>query len=178
MILAKTPSEIQRYVSVRETELGLGVFAREFIDIGNTIAIVQGQLIYDPNYHSEYCIEMGPEESLDPDPPFRYLNHSCDPNCWIYSNYEDDEDFIEEDELGLYVCRTIYPGEEITIDYGWPASSAIPCRCGSDCCRGWIVNPEELPTVLAANERERQKDWIVIDQPIASGNPNPEIILL
>ena len=86
MILAKTNDEIERYVSVRETHIGLGVFAREFMEAGDTIALIHGELIHDPDYNSEYCIEMSPEESLDPDPPFRFLKHSCDPNCWIYSN--------------------------------------------------------------------------------------------
>ena len=27
----------------------------------------------------------------------------------------------------------------MTIDYAWPADSAIRCQCGSENCRGWIV---------------------------------------
>ena len=79
--------------------------------------------------------------------------------------------------MGLYVCRTIYPGEEITIDYGWPAVSAIPCLCGSERCRGWIVNMEELPELLKAREYQPEKDRIIVEQPRAKGNPNPEIVI-
>ena len=36
----------------------------------------------------------------------RYLNHDSKPNAWF-------------DAYDLYARRTIAPGEEITIDYGW-----------------------------------------------------------
>jgi uncharacterized protein len=58
-------------------------------------------------------------------------NHSCSPNAAIYS-----------DGAGRIQClRSIRPGEEVTIFYGWvtlnqPARD--PCRCGSEQCRGFI----------------------------------------
>jgi hypothetical protein len=44
--------------------------------------------------------------------------------------------------------RTIEPGEELTIDYAWPAEAAIPCACGAAGCRCWIVAAEELRVVM------------------------------
>jgi hypothetical protein len=58
-------------------------------------------------------------------------NHSCQPNAAIYSSGE-----------GRIQCeRTILPGEEVTIFYGWvthgePARD--PCLCGAATCRGTI----------------------------------------
>lgn len=53
----------------------------------------------------------------------------------------------EEQRRGANVrveaLRTIRKGEEITVDYAWPASWAIPCHCGSKNCRGWIVDKNE-----------------------------------
>ena len=47
--------------------------------------------------------------------------------------------------LQIATCSS---GEELTIDYAWPANAAIVCRCGAGTCRGWIVSPEELSDVL------------------------------
>jgi SET domain-containing protein len=58
-------------------------------------------------------------------------NHSCSPNAALYSDGE-----------GRIVCtRSIAPGEEVTIFYGWVTRNEPerdPCLCGSDGCRGFI----------------------------------------
>jgi SET domain-containing protein len=58
-------------------------------------------------------------------------NHSCNPNAAIYS-----------DGAGRIQCtRSIAPGEEVTIFYGWVTINdreRDPCRCGSARCRGFI----------------------------------------
>jgi hypothetical protein len=59
--------------------------------------------------------------------PFRYINHSCDPNVAIRG------------ERTVYALRNISPGEEITMDYSLTECQdewMIPkCRCGSSNCR-------------------------------------------
>lgn len=58
-------------------------------------------------------------------------NHSCEPNAALYSSGE-----------GRIRClRTILPGEEVTIFYGWVTQNEPgrdPCLCGSPRCRGTI----------------------------------------
>jgi SET domain-containing protein len=54
--------------------------------------------------------------------------------------FEDDVDA----ELWIEAIRDIMPGEELTIDYAWPADRGAKCLCGSPQCRGWIVDPAEL----------------------------------
>lgn len=58
-------------------------------------------------------------------------NHSCSPNAALYSDGE-----------GRIQCiRTILPGEEVTIFYGWVTQNEPgrdPCRCGARNCRGFI----------------------------------------
>jgi hypothetical protein len=58
-------------------------------------------------------------------------NHSCSPNAALYSSGE-----------GRIQClRTILPGEEVTIFYGWVTLNEPgrdPCLCGSAGCRGSI----------------------------------------
>jgi hypothetical protein len=46
--------------------------------------------------------------------------------------------------VAVETLRSIVAGEELTIDYGWPAEQAIPCGCGAEDCRGWVVAEEEL----------------------------------
>jgi len=58
-------------------------------------------------------------------------NHSCNPNAAIFS-----------DGPGRVQCtRSISPGEEVTVFYGWVSHNEPrrdPCRCGSPGCRGYI----------------------------------------
>ena len=58
-------------------------------------------------------------------------NHSCAPNAALFSSGE-----------GRIEClRTIAPGEEVTIFYGWVTRNEPgrdPCRCGTPGCRGTI----------------------------------------
>ena len=131
-------------ILVRETSVGKGIFAGRAFPENAVICEITGRIIHDENYASEYCFDLGDDQQLEPDEPYRYVNHSCEPNC--------DYDYLEE-RLGdgrvvktpiLSALRNIMPGEELTIDYRWPASNAIPCCCGQLACRGWIVAEEEL----------------------------------
>jgi SET domain-containing protein len=58
-------------------------------------------------------------------------NHSCEPNAAIYSSGAG----------RIRATRTILPGEEVTIFYGWVSSNEPgrdPCLCGAPGCRGTI----------------------------------------
>ena len=131
-------------VSVGKSEFGLGVFAARSFRARQRIAHIRGKHFDDPEYGSDYCIGIG-EAALEPYPPFRFLNHCCRPNCELLEIEFEDEQGERTSELWLEACTTIRPGEELTIDYAWPAEVAIPCGCGDPECRGWIVAAEELP---------------------------------
>ena len=58
-------------------------------------------------------------------------NHSCHPNAAIYSSGAG----------RIQATRTILPGEEVTIFYGWVSENEPgrdPCLCGASGCRGSI----------------------------------------
>lgn len=132
------------FMEVRDTEVGKGLFATELIEHEEALGVVEGKVFDDPNYGSDYCIGLEGNLSLEPGEPFRFLNHSCEPNCeLVYWEYED----TDERELMLHALRDIKAGEQLTIDYGWPASSAIQCKCGAASCRGWVVSECELEDV-------------------------------
>ena len=138
--MAQTENELGVPVIVGETPVGFGVFARRAFRKGKPVGRIRGQLLDDREYTSDYCMEIGDDLTLEPAYPFRYLNHSCEPNCEIIEV----EDEFGESSLWLYTCRPITVGEHLTIDYAWPADNAIPCRCGSGKCRGWIVDLDEV----------------------------------
>ncbi len=83
-------------------------------------------------------------------------NHSCRPNATIYSKGE-----------GRIEClRTIIPGQEVSIFYGWVTRNEPErdvCRCGAANCRGFInfdVSDEEarnFETSTPAGAQFRQK---------------------
>jgi uncharacterized protein len=68
----------------------------------------------------------------------RFINHSCDPNCWVE---------VEEGRIWIIALRDIAKGEELTFDYGFDIEfwKEHPCRCGSAQCVGYIVSQEQWP---------------------------------
>jgi hypothetical protein len=134
-------------VEVGPARFGLGVFARRAIVADEIIGEITGKIIHKVGYGSEYCIDLDPGRVLEPAEPFRYVNHSCDPNCEIFS-WDDAFDDITPDRVFLTSLRVTQPDEELTIDYAWEAEAAIPCGCGSANCRRWIVDEAELDRVL------------------------------
>jgi len=132
-------NDLNATLKVGPARLGLGVFARRAIVGGESVGEVTGLVHDDPDYTTDYCMDLGNDLSLEPDAPLRYLNHSCEPNCelvLIETEEEDGSDGIPE--IWLETVRPIAPGEEMTIDYGWPADTEVRCLCGSPRCRGWI----------------------------------------
>lgn len=129
---------------VRTTHLGKGVFARKRFRKSQIVGEAIGKIIINAEYDSRYCVELSDTHVLEPGAPFRYLNHSCEPNCELFS-WEPDEWGDESHRVFVQALRTIQPGEELTIDYAWQAEAAIPCLCSAANCRGWIVDVSELP---------------------------------
>lgn len=151
------PLETSRSIRVGKSVCGKGVYAARDLPGDHIVGQILGRVIDDPEYTSSYCIDLGGDQSLEPRSPFRYLNHSCTPNCLLTlydCEYEDGSPAPAE--LCLETLRPVKTGEELTIDYAWSADGAIPCLCGSPGCRGWIVDPDELPQLLkreAAKQR-------------------------
>lgn len=61
--------------------------------------------------------------------PAGYINHSCDPNVFVYS--------VERQRF-ILAMRDIAAGEELTFDYSINAADGAvwDCRCGAVNCRG------------------------------------------
>ena len=129
-------------VRVGQTALGNAVFAELAFERGDEIGRIDGDVIDDPQYESNYGMDLGGTLTLEPVAPFRFLNHSCEPNCELVMDEEGEDGKFPS--MWLCALADIAPDDELTIDYCWPAKSAIPCACNRPTCRGWIVDPEEL----------------------------------
>jgi hypothetical protein len=117
---------------------GNGLFATERIEAGRCLGKVPGRVLRLDQVTPEqtcYLMDLGRNKVLYPFSPFRNLNHSCNPNAQL--SYCEGKMYVD-------VIRTILPGQQITIDYGWNHEDAIPCGCRSRRCRGWIVAADEL----------------------------------
>lgn len=132
-------------VRIKKTHVGNGVFATRPYRKDQVIGQMTGSVITDDNYDPDYVVDLGKAGVLEPAPPFRFLNHSCQPNAALI---EYDAEPGDNPTMWVEALRAIQPGAQITIDYGWPADSAIPCLCGAAKCRGWVVAESELPKVL------------------------------
>jgi hypothetical protein len=137
-------------VRVGQAKYGLGVYATRAFAAEESIGQVQGYIIRDPYYSSDYCISLSDDYSLEPAAPYRFVNHSCTPNCQLVQYDIEDKGETVPAEIWLETIRPISDSEQLTIDYAWQASGAILCGCDSERCRGWIVAGEErdqLPSV-------------------------------
>jgi uncharacterized protein len=146
----------RRGLRIGRTNVGKGVFATRKIVDGTCIGEIEGQIIHDASYESRYSFDLDNGNQLEPAPPFRYVNHSCEPNCafeLISVSPELDscslpgkhnETVKLHRKLLLFAICDIDIGDELSIDYNWPATFAIRCQCKAPSCRGWIVNPKHL----------------------------------
>jgi uncharacterized protein len=117
---------------------GHGVFAREPILRGTVILRIDDSRVIDSDHPLRpECGESPVYRDFLPDgtvvlmpTPERYLNHSCNPNCYISS--------VRRQRL-LLSNRDIAAGEELVVDYALNAIDGDhwQCRCGAIGCRGY-----------------------------------------
>ncbi len=131
---------------VRSSIHGYGVMATRRFAPGELIAEVDG-IVWreEEDLDDRYSLWIDDGIYLDMVDQTRWINHACDANAEI----EADVDGQGGAWARITATRAIEPGEEITYDYGFPLELAEPCSCGSAACRGWIVDAEELPKLLA-----------------------------
>ncbi len=135
---ANLTDKLRKRVKVKMTKVGRGVFARRSIEADAIIGEIDGHIM-NADFESDYGMDLGGKAVLDPLPPFRFLNHSCEPNCELVQWKRRKVRGKKLPKLWLVATREIQVGEELTIDYSWPEEAAVPCLCGSEQCRGWVA---------------------------------------
>lgn len=129
-----------------------GVYAPRKYAPGDHLLPLRGRV--GPN-KSRYSIQVGIERHLDPEgrlngrtsapAPWKYLNHSCDPNLQI-----------DLDASCFTALRGIESGEELTFNYlttEWEMASPFRCLCRTASCHEMIqgfkfLSPEEQEQLL------------------------------
>lgn len=78
----------------------------------------------------------------------KYINHSCDPNCYPE---------IKHGAIWIFALRDIQSGEELTYDYGFQRMGweDHPCRCGKKNCFGFIVAHEHWSSIRKTKRYQR-----------------------
>jgi SET domain-containing protein len=134
---------------------GMGVFAREPIPAGTTVAgfggcVVDGQELgrLDEVVRT-HALQIDDDLFIVSEPPFDdadYVNHSCDPNCGIVGS------------VLLVTTRAVESGEELCFDYAMTDTDdydEFACSCGTARCRGTITSADWKEPEL----RDRYRGW-------------------
>lgn len=122
-------------------EKGNGVFCKKEIKAGTVIGDYLGKVINITEYDIEtdkkelYLMYFSDNAFIYPNlkkPGVHLINHSCDPNCWIY---------IFHGHTLFFALKKINPDEEFTISYllcpkEICKSCTHICKCGSKNCTG------------------------------------------
>ena len=132
---------------VKSTIHGYGLIATRAFRAGEVIADVDGvPLRRSELQNDDYCLLITDDIFFDMVDQTRWINHSCDPNCEVDADVDQDGRVWAR----LEAVRDIAAGEELTYDYAFASEYAIPCHCGSDLCRGLIIDPDEVPMQAVA----------------------------
>ncbi|KAL4228619.1 Histone-lysine N-methyltransferase [Mactra antiquata] len=132
----------------RSTIHGRGLFCKRSIDAGEMIIEYAGELIRtsmtdmrEKYYESKgigcYMFRIDDTDVVDATmkgSAARFINHSCDPNCYSKVITVDNRKHIV-----IFAMKQIFRGEELTYDYKFPIEEVkIPCTCGSKKCRKYL----------------------------------------
>ena len=137
-------------VTVHPAATGMGLFALKAAEPGTALAELDGTVGATPTL---YSIEMGPNSHLHPFAEvlqandlhrcrWRFLNHSCAPNCWI-------------DGRTLRALHRIEADEQLTFDYNtteWSMDAPFACACGA--CSGAAIRGYAHLTAAERAQRE------------------------
>lgn len=135
------------FLYVAETKYtGHGLFTRRAFRKGDHVCNITGTIRKYVIRTREDCFRYPNwyqlDENLwcDPDYPFDYPNHSCDPNCLVVG-----QSFI--------AVRDIQPEDELTVDYSPTEATEhweMECNCHNSNCRGVIRSIQFLPLEIFA----------------------------
>jgi len=143
------------YIEVKECDLGRGVFAVAPVPQEKLLLKFEGgYLTFDEQCQMDdeaNSLQIGKDLYINTNAPGVYVNHSCNPNCYINS------------DLWLVSFRHIEVGEQLSFDYSttmlerhWEMKD---CRCGSVVCRGTIRDFDTLP--IETQDWYLRQGWVM-----------------
>ena len=100
------------------------------------------QAIYQKSGLADYMFRTGADEVIDATVHgcrARYINHSCDPNCFAVVTLPELYQHGKGRRVFVYSKRRILIGEELTYDYCFSTDEGlVRCLCGMSACRGHL----------------------------------------
>ena len=134
---------------------GKGIFAREAIAAGTTIAGFGGHVVDRAELDALdediriHALQIDDDLFIASVPPFDdadFVNHSCEPNCGIVGS------------VLLVTMRDVEAGEELCFDYAMTDSDdydEFDCSCGTPRCRRVVSGADWKDPEL----RDRYRGW-------------------
>lgn len=128
---------------------GWGVFTEEFIPAGDFVIEYKGEIVTKPEAEirfakytalglPDYLFTMDQTAICDATmrgSMARFVNHSCDPNCYSTIVFH-----AGRKRIGIFALRDIKVGEELCYDYKFQEdldpNNKLKCNCGSSNCKG------------------------------------------
>lgn len=128
-------------IEIREGKNGKMVCTTEPIVKGAIICRFQGKPVdylqtLELGNQESFALQIGSNAYLLLEPPYRYFNHACEPNCGLTP------------ELELISLKNIDKDDELRYDYSTTMLErhwAMKCACGSPSCRKQIADFDTLP---------------------------------
>lgn len=140
---------VKNTVDVFRSEIhGRGLFAKRDIEAQEMVIEYSGQLIrseltdkrekmYENRSIGCYMFRIDRQDVVDATMcgnAARFINHSCDPNCYSKIVVVD-----AVKKIVIFAARRILCGEELTYDYKFAKEDdKIPCTCGAENCRKYL----------------------------------------
>jgi hypothetical protein len=125
-------------VEVKIADNSFGVYAKKNFRQDEIIFKIKEKIILD--HPTQFSIQIGINRHIElnhsinlfnhPEFYWRYLNHSCKPNC-----------FCKIEDMTFRAKKNINPGEHLTFNYlTTEYDMAVPfkCNCHSESCMKWI----------------------------------------
>src|SRR5262245_19520173 len=151
-------SRSRRPFRIARSKTGLGLFATKLIRRGTFIVRYTGRML--PNriaddLDTKYLFEINNRWTLDGSSRSnvaRYINHSCKPNA---------ESAVKKKKVLITAIRTIYPGDEITYNYGRNYFNAFikdkGCRCAAYHQKRWVVRSARKNGKHGSRTKQRRR---------------------
>ena len=121
---------------------GMGIRLGEPAERGDIVLQIKGEMKFKVNKSKEDALAnpdwvgIAKNQWIDPKKPYKFLNHSCEPNTGI------------KGKVSLAALRHIDEGEEVTIDYATIEGDPrweMKCACGAKNCRKIVKSIQFLP---------------------------------
>lgn len=139
----------------KETDnYGKSIFTARNFKRGETVFVICGPIIKNPTI---YTIPIDFNLFINPLPPGKFLNHSCEPSFGIKNRTE------------VVAMRDLEKDEEVKIDYAMIVfdydqtrlKQDLTCKCGSKICRGKFGSYKNLSNELKKKYAGFFSDYLI-----------------